>query len=295
MNTSSFGIEKATLIKVPATANLMIDSADRDDRFSSCWDFQIYRKQPLINGFFSRIGATEVVLEWCENNIRTDLSNNWVSTDISGVQHTITIPDGKYTVATALKYIASAFNDISGTTGKGATAGSLAEGGFAGILFTPTPPQVLILPGPLVEALDFKTFSNSFPGNLAPLTTPGYFFVPDCPDLRPYRYLDFVCEEITGVQDVADATTQDYDRNVLVRWYFDEDSPEQIDEYGFPILMGYNRFCRRRIYNPPKQIKWEQNLQVGNLRFNVYDEDGVLLPASDVKTNWLQTLQLSEG
>ena len=296
MNTSAFGVERGTLIRSPATANLMLDSADRNlTRNPSCFDFQISRSQPLISGFFSRIGATEVVMEWCENNIKSDLSNNWITIDLSGVTHTVTIPDGKYTVETALKYIAAAFSDISGTTGKNCVAGSLLEGGFAGLLFTPAPPKVLMLDSPLVDALDFKVFDNTAVGNLSPLNVPGYFFVPNCPDLRPYRFIDIICEDLTSVQDVKDASTQNYDRNVIVRWYFDEDVPENLDAYGYPILMGYTRFCRRRIYNPPKQIKWEQNLQVGNLQFNVYDPDGNQLAPSDTKTNWLMTLQLTEG
>jgi hypothetical protein len=289
-------MERATTIRMPSTANLMIDSADRNTtNYPSAWDFAIQKQQSIQNGFFTRVGTTEVVMEWCENNIRSDLSNNWVSIDVSGVPHTITIPDGSYTVSRALKYIASAFNDISGTTGKGCVAGSLVQGGFSGILFTPAPPQVLLLTGPLVTSMDFKTFSNSAPGNLAPLTTPGYLFVPDCPDLRLYRYLDIVAPQLTYAQDLKDNSTQTSNRDVLTRWYMAEDVPETLDDLGFPILQGYESFVRRRIFNPPKQIKWDTNLPIGNLTFQVYDQDGNLLPTSDSKSNFLMTLQLSEN
>ena len=286
MNTSAFGVEKATLIRVPATANLMVDSADRSSVSPSCFNFQIAKPQPLINGYFSRIGATEVVFEWCEDNINATTGNTVGLRDLSGNLTTITIPPGKYTVAQALDAIVAGFN----TSALGATRD------FS-VSTTKVPGQVVIdISGAAVGVTGITTL---FPlwGRLdvgAPANPTNTLFI-ICPDLRPYRYLDIVCEQLTQVQDVQDAATQTYDRNVLVRWYFSEDTPSGSDAYGFPILMGYERFCRRRIYNPPKQIKWEQNLQVGNLSFSVFDDNGDLLPSSDAKTNWLMTLQLSEG
>jgi hypothetical protein len=119
-----------------------------------------------------------------------------------------------------------------------------------------------------------------------------------CPDLRPTRFIDFVCSQLTYPQQLKDATTQQQTRDVLCRFYFAEDSPENYDEYGFPILMGYTRFVRRRIFNPPKYIKWDNNLPVGNLSFQVYGDDGNLLDGTEVnkeRNNWLMTLQLQES
>jgi hypothetical protein len=294
---NSFGLDKATTFRQPSTANLMIDSADRASSDGSCWEFQITRKQSIANGFFSRIGTTEVVLEWCEDNVSVDLSNNYVTMDISGVDYTVQIPNGQYTVERALNYIASAFNDISGTTGRVCTVTPGAvEGGFAGIVFVPTTPKIFMIRGPLTNALDFQVFANGYPSNLAPIDdVSGSLFVPDCPDLRRYRYLDFVSEDLTYAQDLKDNSTQTYNRDVLCRWYMDDDVPEEVDGLGFPIYMGYRSFRRRRLYNPPKQIKWDTNLPLGNMRFAVYDNNGELLPESDERTNWLMTLQLSEN
>ena len=58
--------------------------------------------------------------------------------------------------------------------------------------------------------------------------------------------------------------------------------------------MGYTRFVRRRLYNPPKQIKWQPNQPMGNLSFQVYGDDGDLVTADLLDSNWLMTLQLSE-
>jgi hypothetical protein len=296
MNT--YSVEKATTIRQPSTANLMIDSADRPNpNTTSCWEFQITKNQSIFNGFFSRIGTTEVVLEWCEDNISYDLSNNWVSMNIGGTVRTVSIPSGAYTVSRALNYIAAAFNDISGVTGRSCIVyPGAVEGGFAGLAFLPPTPKIFMLRGPLVNALDFQVFANGYPSNLAPIDdVSGNLFVPDCPDLRLYRYLDFTSEDLTYAQDLKDNSTLPYNRDVLCRWYMDEDVPEEVDALGYPIYMGYRPFRRRRLFNPPKQIKWDNNLPIGNIRFAVYDDNGAELPDSDVRTNWLMTLQLSEN
>lgn len=297
---NSFGVEKGTTIRQPSTANLMVDSADRDEtRNPSAWEFQITKNQSLFNGFFSRIGATEVVMEWNEPNVRYDLSNNWVKATMGGTDYVVTIPDGSYTIARALKYIASAFQDISGASGYGCATGTLQQGGFSGLLFLRTAPPantpMFLRTGPLVNALDFQTFKTNVAGNLAPLDISGNFFPAINPDLRLYRYIDITSEDLTYAQDLKDNSTQPYNRDVLVRWYMDDDVPEQLDEFGFPIYMGYIPFRRRRLYNPPKQIKWDADLPVGNLRFACYDNEGQLLLPSSSFTNWLMTLQLSEN
>lgn len=293
MNTSAFGVEKATLIRVPATANLMIDSNDRaiiedasGNELSSPYNFQIAKAQPLINGYFSRVGTTEVVVEYCADNVSTTLGNSTLTVDVSGIgEITITVPPATYTVAGCLDAICQEFNDISGAHG-GTTCAVVQSGGQVFLEWSVNGvPESATIPDPtqrLAEQLDL-------------LDGVGAVLV-NCPDLRPYRYWDFVCENLTQVQDVKDASTATYNRDVLCRWYFAWDESPPLDAYGFPILMGYTRFCARRTFNPPKQIKWEQNVQVGNLTFSVWGNDGNLVRAATAEnTNWLMTLQLSEG
>lgn len=306
MNTSAFGVEKATLIRYPATANLMVDSADRNfDVWPTPYNFAIQKNQPLINGFFSRIGATEVVLDWCEYNIPTswngidnlnkfqiDLSGTGGNTH-SGVTY-FDIPPGVYTIGDCMDAMVGAINDASGDTGVSATVSKTKYPGWVSIVLSGGV-------GNFVNAYDVP--DNLYLGVRLGISTfdgvPSDAFIFDCPDLRLTRYLDIVCENLTQVQDVQDATTSTTDRNVVVRWYMDEDVPEPIDQYGFPILMGYDQFHRRRLYNPPKQIKWEQNLQVGNLAFSCYDDKGRLMTPTqqggDTTSEVSLTLQLSEG
>jgi hypothetical protein len=65
--------------------------------------------------------------------------------------------------------------------------------------------------------------------------------------------------------------------------------------------MGYKPFTLRRLYSPPKQIRWESNLPIGNISFQVFGDDGQLatrmvknFPGTIPGCNWLMTLQVSE-
>ena len=324
MNTSSFGVERATLIRVPATANLMIDSADRPQDISSnivpsnFSDFQITRSQSLINGYFTRIGTTEVAFEWCfpnitpNNNSLTFTGSGGETFDMSGNFLT-----GLYDVSGVLNEVITLLN--AGNPDYTFEAITLGNQTVIQCTDNNTAQQVPIKPVPSVLAfqLDLQAAGSPTGNNFYEA------WIVECPDLRPYRYIDIVCEQLTSVQDVKDTSTNIINRDVLCRWYMCEDEPEEYDILGFPLLMGYRHFCRRRIFNPPKQIKWEQNLPVGNLRFALYGNAvtnigttaaplfayrtqalplvaALNLPnaASEVAANgtqWLMTLQLTEG
>ena len=293
---NNFGVERATTIRQPSTANLMIDSFDRET--PNPWNFQITKNQALQNGFFSRIATTEVVLEWGNPNISAELQNTLISIDISGTGANtfvgtvpITLGTGFYTVAQALERWCSQLNDLSGTTGTGFRP--LVYFGLPGVASTGgvwriTAPGTLLA---LQLGLPYFT-TDTF--------APAHFL--GTPDLRPYRYLDFTSSQLTYNQDLKDNSTALIERDVLCRWYFAWDTPPELDTLGVPILMGYVPFKARRLYNPPKQIKWDPTQPLGNLSFEVFYSDITGLsgpvpayPTNTFPSNWLMTLQLSEN
>ena len=287
--------EKATPIRMPSTANLMIASEDRDNPLGSPWELTITRTSNLQNGFFTRVGTTEVILDWKEPNIITDVNDEF-SVDISGTTtntyagtQTVNLSQGLYTVAQVLDSLVLLLNATTGTTGATFSVGQSVNKvslDCSGAVFrlNPTPASI-----PLMLELGFNT---------ADTTLSAKKFILGAPDIRPYPYIDFTSEQLTYAQDVKDAATNTYNRNVLCRWYFDEDVPETVDTYGFPIFMGYRPFCRRRVFNPPKQIRWDNNLPLGNLSFTVYTNGGTVVeddnPIPLAKSSWRMTLQLSE-
>jgi hypothetical protein len=286
--------EKAMPIRYPSIANLMVDSADRvSANYSLCNDFQINKKNSLLNGFFTRVGATEIVMEWNTPNV--SFGQYVVEYTTTTTFDRISIPPGFYTVQGLLDTLVALLNEPN--PGIVWEAVPLTGGGVA-LQVTTGVNTFDLLDAPGTDLL--KTLFGL--GNLGrpdfspptPATGPGQRGVIRSVDLRPVRYLDIVCNQLTNNQAVKDASTAQNVRDVLVRWYFDYDNQAPSDAYGFPILMGYEPFYLRRLYNPPKQIQWQTNIPVGNLSFQLYNESGNLASVNN-STDYLMTLQISEN
>jgi hypothetical protein len=264
----------------------MIDSADRVGGLTTTpWDFLISKNQSLFNGFFTRIGATEVVLEWNNPNIISGENNTIQFTVAGSTVVNITIPEQFMTVEQLLDLFCVKCN-ASTAPGRFVVANSNGLYGMS-------------------DTLGFNITIGTVPGGNDALETQlglqgsgTSFIYPEDADLRSYRYLDFVSSQLTYNQNLKDSTSNLVDQNVLVRWYMSFDTPTPTDAYGFPILMGYEPFVLRRLYNPPKQIAWENNMPIGQLSFQVIGTGlagGQIIPTFSPLSNWLMTLQISEN
>lgn len=280
--------EKATPIRYPSTANLMIDSFDRNlVQYPTCENFLITKNQSIMNGFFTRIGTTEVVLEWFSGNIGG--ANGQFAYTVNDVTTNFSLA-GFYTVASLIDDIVSNLNETTSSTGLTWSA-SAVQGGGVSLTATGAPDIVFSLVAPILLTLTAET--TEFSGTIPAGGSESFEIDASTADIRPVRYLDMVCTQLTNNQAVKDASTAQNVRDVLCRWYFDYDNQNPTDEYGFPILMGYQPFCLRRLFNPAKQIQWQTNVPIGQLSFQLYDDSGNLATVSE-QTNYLMTLQASE-
>ena len=319
----------AVTIRQPATANLMIDSADRNVG-ASANDFSITRSQALLNGFFTRIATTELVLEWGVPNFSLAFGNTTVLIDISGAgavtgtgQFSADLSGGGFLTVEDWAATTEVLLNAAGALTTPATTWTLANPRPGFVTFTPnqevyiwlqqnspfngwfnfgrlvTPTWVLIDPAGVDGVAEELSIGGGKPG----FTSPQGFLNPPSPtmDLRAIRYLDFVSAQLTYNQDLKDSSTNistqnaplSVVRDVLARWYMAYDNQSaRVDGYGFPIYMGYEAFVLRRLFNPPKQIRWENIQPVGNISFQVYTDTGMLAPMT--YSNWLMTLQVSE-
>jgi hypothetical protein len=269
--------ESGTPIRYPSTANLMIDSTDRPAVNTSPWDFQLTKKQSILNGFFTRVGTTEVVLNWVEPNIVTGDNDTFTVVKTAGaVSYTVTVPEGTYTVAQLLDTLVTLLN----AAGTGITWSITGVAGNCG------------LSGTAAFTIPATTLSDQL--NITDATSSTKSFITPSPDIRRYPFIDFVSSQLTYNQALKDSSTSPGQPQVLCRWYMAWDEQPLIDAYGFPILMGYTPFCARRTFNPPKQIRWSPNQPIGNLAFQVYDNLGLILSNQGQLSNWLMTLQVSE-
>ena len=299
--------EKGQTIREPSVANLMIDSADRTPSGLGAGSFTIQKRQALQNGFFTRIGVTEIVLEWACPNIASVFNNHQFQVDVSGVTLTATLEDGMYNVSQALNRI------VTLLTAAGAfTFAIVSNKGQVSINCTVTA-------GGAQQNYNIVTLNLSVNLGLNSGVLGNNFVVgagaKGAVDLRYFRYLDFVSDDLTYLQDVKDGSTNKFERNTLCRFYMCYDNPCQNDALGFPILFGYQATSLRRIFSPAKQIKWEPNLIIGNLSFKVFGFGGGGAPVQAAINaageiyyqlmvapflpdlpcfNWLMTLQVSE-
>jgi hypothetical protein len=281
--------EKGTTIRMPSTANLMLDSADRDAIYTRANAFQITRPNAILNGFFTRIGTTEVVLEYSTPNISAAFANNTLTIDISGTGAPVTYTaNGFFNAAELSDWVAAKLNAKGGTWTIAAAPPSTGLG--AGAIISPAANTYVTFTGPIADALAISG-SELYVGPTADAS--GVLISSVFVDLRPFRYLDFTSAQLTYNQDLKDSSTAPYPRDVLCRWYMAWDEAPAYDAYGFPILMGYAPFQLRRTFSPPKQIRWDNIQSLGNIAFEVWDNTNRLAPFN-FNTNWLMTLQVSE-
>jgi hypothetical protein len=281
--------EKGVPIRMPSTANLMIDSIDRDNpTLTGMANFFINKNQALLNGFFTRIGATEVVLEWNNPNIITGVNDTFsiiyepAGANVPATATLGTLGGGFFNVEQALDEIASQLTlALNAVVPAPTFSVALNKGNY--FLENDQNAPFTLQASKLQEQL-----FPSYAGNPLVRYPIGYA------DLRPYRYIDFTSPQLTYNQDLKDATSSQRPQDVLVRWYFAyADLPPAVDAYGQPILMGYTPFKILRTYQPPKQIKWTPNQPIGQVQFVLYGNDGEQISTS-VSSNWLMTLQVSE-
>ena len=287
--------ERATPIREPSTANLLVNSEDRNRAiYSSAADFQIQSANSILNGYFTRVGVTEVVLDWFSPNISPDITNPDLLT-ISFPPGTDSIsfqaPSAFFTEAQLIQWVLGVLNEATSPTVTWTLLTDFTTPAVTGA-------RVLIVPSDPLVALGF---SGSIAGKLSFISdvrTVGSGISIGNADLRRFSFIDIVSSQLTYNQSLKDASTSKIIRDVLVRWYFAFDQAPTYDELGFPILMGYTPFCLRRIFSPPKQIKWEGNQPIGNLSFQAYDPQGnpVYMNATPTgpPSEYQMTLQVSE-
>jgi hypothetical protein len=274
--------ERATPIREPSTANLLIDSIDRTDGVGSA-DFTITKKQNILNGFFTRLAVVEVVLDWCIPNVNPVFKNDVLPYQVGANTYSITIPESHYTIARLLNTIKTELNVQSIAEGLGITwsvTGNVNDDGYATL--SASGDEVSFPVSPLQTQLNLASeiFGNDFPVN--------------CPAVLPITYLDFTCDQLTYNQELKDEATNLTTRNTLYRWVFAWDGPAPTDSLGYPIFQGYLPFRVRRYLAFPKQVRWETNMPIGQLNFQVYDSQGELVPTYTGEMEWNMLLQVSE-
>ena len=304
-----------------ATSVLAIDSADRyktfqDEltSFTSPYSFVITRNQSIFNGFFHRIALTEFVFPYYIPNVNA-YTNQLYFKKNGGATTTITLTKGFYTptelaaqVQTLLQ--ASGFASATVVYVKSPTAGAFNNTFY---IETNTADTIQFIRGNST-ALPFSATSiNRFQlFDMMGLTNDDATAVGGAriTRARPIEYIDVVCTQLTYNQKLKDASSAPLFRDVLARIYIEtETSPMNIINGGAVVdtedaVPGAYPFTIYRQFKTPKQIMWDNDMPIGSLRFDLYDNYGNPLDAglagtgdetNDAMPDWRMTLLISEN
>lgn len=315
-----------------STALLCIDSEDRYADYPEARDsvsvaynndpysFTINRNESIMNGFFTRVGLTEVVFPWTIPNINPHTNKIIVTYTAGGpvAQTPITLLPGFYTPSQLAAAIQIAVRAIGGgailpsfTMTYGDQNLNIFSYGTNvvghNIAFSPMPLNVNVADpnyypyGPTTKQLfDVLGFNN---GNTVLFSDEGSGGATFC---QAIRYIDIVCEQLTNNQALKDTMSQPVARDSLCRLYLTDPGSTQST-----VSPSSSTFCPPgcapmtiyRNFSQPKQIQWLPNQPiVGSLRFSVYDDNGTLLSESDPfvpsgsqKNNWSISLLITEN
>lgn len=315
--------DKGTTIRVPSTALLLVDSKDRYRDFvqasqgtTSPYDFNIYKSQSILNGFFHRIALTEIVFPFALYNMVTPLQTISFSYKVgAGATNTSTITLGAPTplnfvgfftpdeIASELETQILAINvALTGTT-------VAYINGYMNFLFpagvTASFNRDPALPGTTYQLFDFLNM-NVDNTALQNVQLSGYT------RCRWTEYIDIVCSQLTYNQDLKDSSTSFIGQDVLARIYLEDEDNKIIPVWDsatnsvlMPVdtqVLGTYPSVIYRKFPHPKQIQWNNEQPIGNLRFQVYDDKGRILTSYDNEDlpdyklpNWRMSLLVSEN
>lgn len=266
--------EQAITSRPTSSANFYINSLDKPAGQGS-GNFTINKNQNLFNGFFNRIAVNEIVVDWGIPNIATWWGNDTFSVTLSGAiagTFTVTLTNGFYTVTQILSELVSSLNTATATAGLfevqslGFTQALQIDQGVSVTSF-------VINNGLLARSLFASTSIGATASPLYPVTSP---------KVLGTTYIDITSENLTYNQKVRDSTTNPLSRDVLYRWYFSYDNvPIPVDADGFPVLQGYDPFITRRTPPVVKQVRWSESQPIGQVAFQVYDDQGRIIDTTN--------------
>lgn len=310
--------DTAVTQRPPSSALLCIDSEDRYSDVPSSrvsptsvsqtpYDFTITKRESLMNGFFTRVGVSEVVFPWVIPNINPKTNRMRVSFN-GNPPVQISITPGFYSpsalaaaIQVAVRAVNVALNAFTITYGaSGAPLFEYATNNATVVAFYPI---VANSPGYSYDLTTTRQLFDVLGFNASnQLETTSYFG--GSTYCQAVRYIDIVCSQMTYNQALKDTMSQKIARDVLCRVYVGDAAGVQST-----VPVSSATFCPpgcapTTIYKNfavPKYIQWMPNQPVpGFLRFEVYDDQGVILTEQDpgaysAKTDWSMTMLVSEN
>jgi len=318
-------------IRPASTALLTIDSEDRFNNYTekrrtnyadyngSPYNFTITKDESLMNGFFTRMAVTEVVFPTNGiPNINTqtnDIRVYWFPTGGPEEDQTVTIPVGFYTphaLASTIQSVVagtdpslSSFTMTYGLNSQGIPSPQFhyITNNATKVAFEALPYNSQAYPYPdttrqLFDLLGMGPQNQPTAG--LPTVTGGYTGTTTC---QGTRYVDIVCSQLCYNQPLKDASSQSIVRDSLCRLYLIPNAYENTISPNDPNYAppGTVPTTIYRNFTLPKQIAWSPNQPMGQLTFEIYDDNGSILEpvtqtnGTSSNIEWSMTLQVTEN
>ena len=317
-------------IRQPSTALFTVDSEDRFKRPNEAaaaallpptqtnvtpYDFTISKNESLMNGFFTRVGITEVNFPFAIPNINVKTNKiiiNWDNNDGNAGTETLEMDNNFYTpndIAGYLQTIIRAADPILADVSFNWAIGNDPSFFYEAptdltISFAPLPYNSAAYPWPDTTRQLFHLLGMTDDNKR--LRPSGFSNFTFC---QFTRYLDIVCYQLTNNQALKDQTSQFVARDMLCRLYLgDGNLPCNINAGDAAFIPpGCAPFTIYRDFSTPKQIQWIPNQPIpGFLRFEIFDDTGA--PINEALTDiiganvnagagyldWSMTMQVSE-
>jgi len=315
-----------------ATALLTIDSEDRFQTYTdkravmdsrgynwNPYDFQIVKNEALMNGFFTRVGVSEIVFPTAPlpniNETTNTIQVAWspLLSTISYVS-TILLPGGFYNPAALANTLQSTVRQVDINLSSFSMAYGVqnrcqfqyatnngTEVGFQPMVYNsitpnPNPTGYIGYPYPpttkqLFDLAGMTLRNNTLTSNVQTTS------VTDCVG---NRYYDIVSAQLTLNQSVKDSSSQPVVRDALCRLYIAGPNSQTTVQPSDPAYtpIGTAPTTIYRNFTQPKQIQWIPNQSIqGNITIQVYDENGnLVVPGiAPEAINWSMTLLASEN
>jgi hypothetical protein len=288
-------MDAAITVRPSTTAVFGVDSDDRYKDYavrrtkpSYPFSISISKNEALLNGFFTRLAVSEFRMYWTLPNIGAVWGNNTLTyyEEVTSAAHTITIPPGFYDLQTLMSVIEALVRADGFLTAFIATAnvnGSTSYGSGNTDTFYWVPPTTKTR-----TLYDMLNLVNTLPTPTAATTQQG-----GIANLKPTDFIDVVSPQLTLNQDLKDGSTAPTVRDMLVRIYLDDANRQftrtqtnLFDASGNPAghqvpqytpddgITGTSPFMLYRQFPYPKQVQWNNTQSLGNLTFELYDDQG---------------------
>jgi len=284
-------------------SSMAVFGLDSDDRYADYnqrrtipsypFAINISKNEALLNGFFTRLAVSEFRMNWTLPNISSAWGNNQIQIAwlVGGVPPpagaVITMPTAFYTIQDFCDVFQTLVQAIPGNPLPSFTATRAEDGSIVFASNTSTTIQF----GPVTTNASVIKQRQLFDMlSLQPPTTFAATVLSGIPNMRATDFIDVVSPQLTYNQDLKDGTSAPIVRDMLVRIYLDESCkpiapPSYVSDASPAItntptftngndVNGVLPFVLYRQFAYPKQVNWNKTQPLGNLTFELYDDQG---------------------